>query len=80
MRYYALIRRRGELVRLRQVMAVLFRHGFGHVVYALRLGEHVPFLNRALGRDEEDRPLTSARASASPSRSSGPPSSSSASF
>ncbi|HOE27736.1 MAG: AarF/ABC1/UbiB kinase family protein [Candidatus Aureabacteria bacterium] len=58
MRYYALIRRRGELVRLRQVMAVLFRHGFGHVVYALRLGEHVPFLNRALGRDEEDRPLT----------------------
>ncbi len=58
MRYYALIRRRGELVRLRQVMAVLFRHGFGHVLYALRLGEHVPFVSRALRRDEEDRPLT----------------------
>lgn len=58
MRYYSLIKRRDELARLRQVMAVLFRHGFGHVVYALRLGEHVPFVSRALKRGEEERPLT----------------------
>lgn len=58
MRYYALIKRRDELARLRQVMAVLLRHGFGYVVYALRLGEHLPFVSRALKRFEEDRPLT----------------------
>ena len=58
MRYYSLIRRRDELARLRQVMAVLFRHGFGYVVYALRLGEHVPFVSRYLKRDQVDRPLT----------------------
>jgi len=58
MRYYSLIRRRGELTRLRHVTAVLFRHGFGYVVYALKLGEHVPFVSRYLTRDEEERPLT----------------------
>lgn len=57
MRYYALIRRRDELARLRQVMAVLLRHGFGYVVYALRLGEHLPFVSRAMKRYEEGRPL-----------------------
>ncbi|MCX6356450.1 MAG: AarF/UbiB family protein, partial [Candidatus Aureabacteria bacterium] len=57
MSYLTLFRRREEIARFRQVMAVLFRHGFGYFVYELKLGEHLPFVNRLMKRQELARPL-----------------------
>ncbi|MCX6355796.1 MAG: AarF/UbiB family protein [Candidatus Aureabacteria bacterium] len=57
MRYLSLIRRRDELVRFRQVMAVLFRHGFGYFVYELKLADHLPLVNRFLKHRESAKPL-----------------------
>lgn len=58
MRYFSLIRRRDEIARFRQVMGVLFRYGFGHLVYGLRLGEHLPLINRFIKRHEPEKRLS----------------------
>jgi ubiquinone biosynthesis protein len=39
-------------------MAVLFRYGFGYLVYELKLGEHLPLLNRFARRYEPEKPLS----------------------
>lgn len=57
MKYLSLIRRREELARFRQVMAVLFHHGFGYFVYELKLGEHLPLVSRFIKRHELAKPL-----------------------
>lgn len=58
MSYLSLFRRRDDLVRFRNVMAVLFRHGFGYVVFRLRLGENIPFIKKRLAKiDREEKPL-----------------------
>jgi ubiquinone biosynthesis protein len=58
MRYLSLIRRRDELARFRCVMGVLFRYGFGYLLYELKLGEHLPLINRFVKKHEEVRPLS----------------------
>ena len=39
-------------------MGVLFRYGFGYLLYELKLGEHLPLLNRFVKKREEARPLS----------------------
>ena len=39
-------------------MGVLFRYGFGYLLYELKLGEHPPLLNRFVKKREEARPLS----------------------
>lgn len=56
MSYLSLIRRRGELARFRQVVAVLLRHGFGYFIYRLRLAEHLPLIKRFVKPPEEEKP------------------------
>ena len=58
MRYLSLIRRRDELARFRYAMGVLFRYGFGYLLYELKLGEHLPVLNRFMKEREAMRPLS----------------------
>ena len=58
MSYFSLIRRRKELVRFRYVMAVLLRHGFGYVVYRLRLGEYLPLGKRFARREAEEKRIS----------------------
>ncbi len=58
MRYLSLIRRRDELARFRYVMGVLFRYGFGYLLYELKLGEHLPLINRFVKKHEEAHPLS----------------------
>lgn len=58
MRYLSLIKRRHELARFRYVAGVLFRYGFGYLLYELKLGEHLPLLNRFVREGEEMRPLS----------------------
>lgn len=58
MRYLSLIRRRDELTRFRYVMGVLFRYGFGYLLCELKLGEHLPLVNRFVKKREEVKPLS----------------------
>jgi ubiquinone biosynthesis protein len=58
MRYLSLIRRRDELARFRYAIGVLFRYGFGYLLYELKLGDHLPFVNRFVKEREETRPLS----------------------
>jgi ubiquinone biosynthesis protein len=59
MNYLALLKRRGELARFRHVLAILFRYGFGYLIYELKIGEQLPFVKRLLKKTEEEgKPLT----------------------
>ena len=48
----------GRFRRLSQILQVLVRHGFGHLVYRLKLHEHLPIGRRFLEKHvPEDVPL-----------------------
>lgn len=58
MRYLSLIKRRDELARFRYAIGVLFRYGFGYLLYELKLGEHLPIINRFVKGQKETKPLS----------------------
>ncbi|MEJ2744083.1 MAG: AarF/UbiB family protein [bacterium] len=58
MRYLSLLKRRDELARFRYAIGVLFRYGFGYLLYELKLGEHLPLLNRFAKGREDMKPLS----------------------
>ncbi len=52
MKLFSLARHYRSGKRLRQILTVLARHGFGHVIERMNLAEHVPLLGRILRREQ----------------------------